>query len=95
MNKKKTNTSTVDFNNLLFDRFNTSTSFIEDICYKHLPKNTKCTCTKKSLGRVKVLAEFYEKINVQNNILNKSCTFSLGVSVLDRVKYFEGIIRKH
>ncbi|WUR03122.1 uncharacterized protein VNE69_03332 [Vairimorpha necatrix] len=56
---------------LLFDRFNTSTSFVDGICYIHL-QGEVCKCQKRSLGNVKTLAKFFESIKLKKPKTNEA-----------------------
>lgn len=50
----------------MFSKYNTSTSFLDSICYIHLLCAEKCQCPKISLGRVKGLAERFETESIKN-----------------------------
>lgn len=74
---------------LLFNRFNTNTSFLEDICYNHSLKGASCNCKKKALGRVKELARFFENFKNRSIISNKTIINFIGVNVREKIKFFE------
>lgn len=74
----------------LFHIFNTSESFVEDICYTHLEDKIKCSCTNKNIvGRVRTLTNYYEKVKNSVSIESRISLYQLKPSVLERIKNYE------
>ncbi|EOB12863.1 hypothetical protein NBO_353g0005 [Nosema bombycis CQ1] len=74
----------------LFHIFNTSQSFIGEICYDHL-SCVSCSCKdKKNVGRVRELTNFYEKTSVNRSLDSPNDKlYKLSPSVLERIKNYE------